>query len=153
MGRHDAPAQLTASGINVPAHLPPHRCTHAALGKDALETGDCRRRTRPQASFLDRVDGNQVDVAEHVVHKVGQLPGLAGRVIDTVDHGVFEGHAPTRDTGVLGAGRNQLGKRKTAVDGHQSGPELIVRGMQRDSERDRHPLTGQPVDCRDDAAG
>ena len=101
----------------------------------------------------DRIERNDVDMAETTANQTSKLVGDVVTVIDPAHQGIFEGDPAACALRVAIERGHQLGHRVLAIDRYQLGAEFIVRGVKRDREIDLHRLFGQLVDEGNDTAG
>ena len=57
--------QLSAGGIDIGSQRSAYRCRHAVFFKDCGKAADISHIRGCKIAFLDRVDGNQIDMDRH----------------------------------------------------------------------------------------
>src|SRR5690606_13093001 len=122
--------QLAAGRIDVAPVFPADGRVDPVGLQDSLKTQDLLPRSPLKVSLRHEIDGNQIDQTFHPREQLSQLVGMLLPVVSTADQGVFEGDAPPCKLQIIPTSIHQFGQRISAVDRHQFGPELIVRGMQ-----------------------
>src|SRR5215471_390511 len=88
----DLPCELPAGGVDVLAPGLADRCDEARILQYFLKRDDAVARASAELGIRERVERNQVELARHVPHQRDQRARLFGRVVDVVEHDVFEGH-------------------------------------------------------------
>src|SRR5207253_4433451 len=96
-----------------------------------------------------RVEGNEIDMGPEGTGQGGELGGINGPIVDTVDQRPLERQAPAPGGQVLAASLRERGQRPAPVDGDQPVAELVVAGVERDRQVDRQGLGGQTADAGD----
>ena len=84
---------------------------------------------------------------------VPQQGGMAGGVVDPVDHGILIGDPPAGFGKIPAAGRKQGLHPRAPVDGHEGAPGFIVGGMEGHRQGELKSLLRQAVNPPDQSTG
>src|ERR1700761_6928703 len=86
----DTAGELPTRGVDIVATGASHGRQHAALNQLVPEPLDHSQRRALVMRPREGIERNQIDLGWMVFQQPGQLPGLGGRVVDPVQHDVFE---------------------------------------------------------------
>src|SRR5205085_6002092 len=90
--------KLATGRIDIFAARLSDRCGEACILQNLLESGDAGTRARPELGRRERVERDQVELARNIGDSLDERARLMGRVVDTVQHHVFEGDKVARRT-------------------------------------------------------
>ena len=99
------------------------------------------------------IERNQVDLRRDALQQFDELSRVTERIVDALQHDVFEGDPPrVRQTRVVAARLHQFGQRIFAVERHQCIAQFVVHSMQGDRQHDAN-LGAGANDVRHHARG
>ena len=147
----DAPHELTARRVDVVAAGLADRRHVALVDQRLLERKDSRARTGAELGAGERVPGNEVEFARHAANTGGERARVPGRIVDSVEHHVFERDEIARGALEIADARvEERRDRVLAVDRHEAVAQRVVGRVQRHGQRDG-AIVAQPVDRRNDS--
>src|SRR4029077_15207678 len=137
--------ELSAGGLDLPPARVAERDGYAGSAecrpKCAYALG--RRAAPPRPG--GRVERNEVDVAQPAVRQPGEPLSEFSRVVQSRDHDVLEADSSAGSPSEASPGAQNVGDRPFAVDRDKLVAQLIVGGVQADSEVDLRQLIDHAV--------
>src|SRR6478672_1229861 len=145
--------ELPASGEDIAPARRAHRRGITGIENDLGESFDLL----PVGAFVFGVgpwiERNEVDLRRNSREQLDQRLGLGERVVDVLEHHVFEGNAArVGQTGILAAGIEQLIDRIFAVERNELVAQLVAHGVER-HRKHAADLGAGASDVRHDARG
>jgi len=85
------PNQLTTGGIDVIAARGPHCGNIAGIIQYVLKTLGGITTGATEIALRKRIEGDQVDLARHVMEQLRQLPCVLGLIVHPLNQSIFDG--------------------------------------------------------------